>query len=372
MEHPLDEKSNMIQEVTFNKCIHQGQKFKNYHVFCQHLGIEEQKAGNTKKSQFKELRRYFDFHKIPGTQELMIDEVYDEVKPKPMRASNSRLKDMDKLICQRLYNGRLDDYVTYSKMAVILGMVNNAYSHIRYGDIIFQDDVLFDPCDGIYRDADAVFRLPEGRYKKVWRILIDSLINELHRSYRSSIKSTLDHLKSDGYIKVEENTMAKLHEGGVRIATYDECMLDFERELAALEAVDCANLNEVYRKGRFRKYTAEKKKRCSMHDDFEYLFPVVRITPQKQMDLSNFDAQTTYRKMSIQFLQNALKWKSVKSNQKMIFLLNRMLLPKPIWDYEMFELLWQTNMPRDITKEEWPQHLGWLTDRETCKFPNFT
>ena len=78
MEHPLDEKSNMIQEVTFNKCIHQGQKFKNYHVFCQHLGIEEQKAGNTKKSQFKELRRYFDFHKIPGTQELMIDEVYDE------------------------------------------------------------------------------------------------------------------------------------------------------------------------------------------------------------------------------------------------------------------------------------------------------
>ena len=109
-----------------------------------------------------------------------------------------------------------------------------------------------------------------------------------------------------------------------------------------------------------------------MHDDFEYLFPVVRITPQKQMDLSNFDAQTTYRKMSIQFLQNALKWKSVKSNQKMIFLLNRMLLPKPIWDYEMFELLWQTNMPRDITKEEWPQHLGWLTDRETCKFPNFT
>lgn len=278
---------------------------------------------------------------------------------------------MDKLICHRLYNGKLDDYVTYSRLAAILGLVNNAYPRIRYGDIIFQDDVPFDPHKGIYRDADTIFRLPEGRYKKVWRILIDSLINTVHQSYHSSIKSTLEHLKHDGYIKFEEDTLAKLHNGSVRIATQDELMLDFERERASLEAVGCANLSEVHRKGRFHKYRSEKKKRCSAHDDFEYLFPAVRITPEKQMDLSHFDAKTTYRKMSIQFFRNALKWKAVKSDKKMIFLLNRMLLHNPIWDYEMFELLWEANMPGGITEAEWSQYLGWLTDQKSCKFPDF-
>ena len=250
-------------------------------------------------------------------------------------------------------------------------MVNNAYPSIRYGDIIFQDDVPFDPHEGIYREADAIFRLPEGRYKKVWKILINSLINMVHQSYHSSIERTLKHLERDGYIKFEEDTLAKLHNGSVRIATLDELILDSERERASLETVGCANLNEVHRKGRFHKYRTEKKKHCSAHDEFEYLFTAVRITPGKQMDLSQFDAKTTYRKMSIQFFRNALKWKSVKSDKKMIFLLNRMLLHKPIWDYEMFELLWEANMPRGITEAEWCNYLSWLADRETCKLPDF-
>lgn len=377
MEHPLELKINSVptqsgiieRETSIVELVHPGDSFDNYEVFCRHLGLKA-KAGNSRSAQVDKIKRQIDYH-VEGKRKIVIDGVFDTPKEKPMRASNSRLKDMDKLICHRLYNGKLDDYVTYSRFATILGLVNNSYPQFRYGDIIFQDDVSFDPHKGIYRDADAVFRLPEGRYKRVWRILIESLINKLHQSYRSSIDCALKHLKHDGYIKFEEDTLARLHNSSVRIATLDEIMLDFEREQAALEAVSCANLNEVYRKGRFHQYRTEKKKRCSAYDNFDYLFPAVRITPEKQMDLSHFDAKTTYRKMSMQFFRNALKWKSVKSDKKMIFLLNRMLLHKPIWDYEMFELLWEANMPRGITEAEWYKYLSWLADRETCKLPDF-
>lgn len=92
MEHPLSEKNKIFEEIPFDKLLFPGQEFKNYRVFCQHLGIEVQQAKNTKEHQFKELRRYFDFHKDPGGQKLVIDGVFDAPKQKPMRASNSPLK----------------------------------------------------------------------------------------------------------------------------------------------------------------------------------------------------------------------------------------------------------------------------------------
>ena len=344
MEHPLNSQiicssiqSNIIELV------HPGDRFDNYTAFCSHLGIQA-KTGNSKPAQETQIKRQIDYH-VEGKRQIVIDAVLSHPKGKPMRASNSRLKDMDKLICHRLYNGKLNNYVTFSRLAIVLGLVNTAYSDIRYGDIIFQDDVPFDPHKDIYRNADAIFRLPEGRYKTLWRVLINSLAQKIHDSYRVSIKCTLKRLEQSGYIKLEEVALAKLHSGGTRLATYDDHMLDVERELATLKAIGCTNLHEVHRKNLFKKYQAEKKKHCLEHSDFEHLYSAVQITPGKPMDLSHFDAQTTYRQMSTLFLQNALKWKCVKSYQKTIFLLNRMLLQHPIWDYEMFELLWQTNMP---------------------------
>lgn len=376
MEHPLElgiisipTQSDIIErESSIVELVHPGDKFDNYEVFCRHLGFRA-KTGNSRRAQVAKIKRQIEYH-VEGKREIVIDAVLDTPKEKPMRASNSRLKDIDKLICYSLYNGELEGYITYSRLAVILGLVNDAFPNIRNGNIYFEDNMPFNPFAGIYQGANCVFRLPDGENKQVWKILIRTLAKKVYGSYLTSIKRVLNRLAHDGYIKIEYQPLAKLRKGGVRIAADDECILDAEREIDAFYAVNCTGWQDVYRKNCFSKFVAEKKKRISPYADYEYIYSAMRIIRGKEMSLSNFDSNATCKKLFTTFFESAINWKVINGDHKMIFLLNRFILPCPIWDYEMFELTWQTNMPRGITEDEWPQYLGWLTDRKTCKLPD--
>lgn len=347
-----------------------GEVFKSRTALCARLG-EKYPGGNSTDALHKKWTRYFSFERPPHENKYIIHEVYDTPLPKPMRASNSNLKDLDKLICYLLYNGQLKNHNTYLRLASTLGLVNKQFWAIYNGYYTLQTDVPFDPLNLIYQPASSVFRIPENQSQSVWNILIRAMANAVYSSLRSSLKSTLHRLTNGGFIQQEQRAFVRLHSGGVRTATIEECMLDFERDRIAFEAVDCTCLREVFQKNRFRKYAVEKKKLCSPHDEFAYLYPAFRITPLQKMDLSGFDPSSTYKELPNCLFRRAWNWKSVEGSPKSIFILNRLIYSTPIWDYDAFQFLWDANMPPNLEKDEISQHLDWLIYRENCIYPDF-
>ena len=291
MEHPLAEKNKIFEGIPFDKLLFPGQEFKNYRVFCQYLGIEVKQGKNPKEHQFKELRCYFDFHKDPDSQKLVIDEVFDAPKQKPMRASNSPMKDADKVLYLHAKNGEFHTPHTYTNIAVSIGLVSTEFWRCH--------------------------RYPEhlAEHLGVPLKCMEMVLGDIRNSLISFMDGLLFRMRKEGKISVETDMFSKVCEqrddgtnfDGVRKSNAFELDLNSKCTEEALKLVGCSSVQETHHKGSTRWYYRERERLFRYYSikateiitnyHLEYMYCASEIHVTGDMDLSNFDEEKTCDKL---------------------------------------------------------------------------
>ncbi|RMC95190.1 hypothetical protein D9O40_16760 [Clostridium autoethanogenum] len=109
------------------KSIKIGQEIKNYKELCNTLEIEI-KSGASKRSQLKDLARYFKYHK--DKNKFIIDEIYDKPLPEEPNKNNKYIREIETILTYYLFEHKEDLKVilSISQLINILGLANNTYS----------------------------------------------------------------------------------------------------------------------------------------------------------------------------------------------------------------------------------------------------
>lgn len=324
MEHPLDEKS-----VPFHKPVYPGQEFKNYPALCQYLGIEVKKGKNPKEHQLKELRRHFDFHKAPDSQKLVIDEVFDAPKQKPMRASNSPMKDADKVLYSKAKNGKFDTPHTYTHIAIGIGLISPEFW-------------------GCYRYPEHI-----AEHLDVSLKCMEAVSDDISSTLNSFIERLLRRMEKESWISVKTGMFSKVHERadngtefyGVREATTSEIDLNNKCTKVALDLVECTSINEVHKRKRARWYYRERGKIFQRYSedlgyDLEYVYRASKIYATGDMDLSGVDIEEVCDKLRDIFFDACFSHKhpGTLSEIDRAYLLNYLILRNSLRKKRDFEL----------------------------------
>ena len=89
----MAKKFRLKREIDTEK-LYVGQEFKNYTELCRYLNLKTGLNGNQRMSQKKELRQYFDFAKMSGSNRIVITEIYGVPKEKDdLRHKGNNWKD---------------------------------------------------------------------------------------------------------------------------------------------------------------------------------------------------------------------------------------------------------------------------------------
>ena len=184
-----------------------GQTYKNYKMLCQTLK-QIPKKGNSKKSQVKEFKRYFDWEQ--QGQELTITVIYDTPKEK---------------IDNRVNNGQnvnslkaLDENRGHRERTIPLDLLKVGYSHIgqgTHGQIdIFQQLGLWNEYTHyfIFQKDDILYN-KDSPFKECDYDVIDIVINNLYNSSRN--KSLCEYVKQGKiivYCDEDNNIMTRFAE----------------------------------------------------------------------------------------------------------------------------------------------------------------
>lgn len=225
-----------------------GQVAKNYKEMCVLLG-EEPEAGNSKKSQLKEWKRYFDYEK--SGQSFTITEIYD--KPLPDGDNRSRGNNsiyVDYIMYLLMYHfSKTDGYVeNFYKVQLykLLGMVNSNYT-----ERILQKDkkTLIDNFDNVtdYDMSDFFKRVPP----KLEKILFTAL-NNLKR------RCLLEYFEEYEITEQANNNGSNISIS--RVATNDEIKEIININHEVLEDMGYKNMWQVYYSSQSDKFYSEVHK----------------------------------------------------------------------------------------------------------------
>lgn len=194
-----------------------GQTFKNYKMLCQTLK-QIPKKGDSKKSQVKEFKRYFDWEQ--QGQKLTITEIYDTPKEKidnrvNNRGHKKRQIPLELIECGLYWISQKDvTIITPFDIFLQLGLCNDETSQILYNkdDLLYNKDSPFKECDYIVID-----------------IVMNNLYNSMKRkvmcNYVKECKLIIYYDENDNYCSRlatdEEMTIIKQVEQDV-LNTYNE------------------------------------------------------------------------------------------------------------------------------------------------------
>lgn len=118
----------------------------SYKELCVRLNIPYYSSGNQKKSQIKELKRYFDYETI--NRKWLITEIYSSPLDKEARAvpSNSiYVKYVECILLRHLASQPKNEiYITDNKLWLLLGMINSKYNFYKdkYEDLETENELM--------------------------------------------------------------------------------------------------------------------------------------------------------------------------------------------------------------------------------------
>ncbi len=181
-----------LQEVKYLLC--EKTEFKNFKELCDHLGEDYNGQTNSKKSLEKKFRQFFEFEKVKGTNKIVVTEVFDSIKP------NFKTK-----------GSSLPEFLNPAILSIV--EVGNAYavsSIAKKLKLVSEDIIKF------YTNSESEERVINTIYENENKDLtsddgikksICGFINDIQSSYTSSIKSSLENLKKQGYISYTKGEM---------------------------------------------------------------------------------------------------------------------------------------------------------------------
>ena len=332
------------EDVTANVIIYPGQKFKSYTALCRHMG-QTAKGGYSKPHQIAEFNRFFTFHKTPSKNEVVIDEVFDLPRQKPMRKSNSKLKAAMNIIYYLAKQHGTETKYTYSKLATQIGLVTPVFLRCRSQPALMANDL------GV--PAEHITKIAQNVYS----------------SLRDTLKSMLRRMVKEGYITCDPYTLARVVETSednklldhVREAKASEISLDARCSQAAIQAVGCIAMAEVFHKKQFLNFAKRKE---ALFDEYSkelpsddpsyqlrYVFRAFSIVVLKDMDLSDFDISRTRDLLKDLFFERCLSHcvsPDIDETEK-AFLLNCFILGNGLHKFDDFQTaadeIWNADNP---------------------------
>lgn len=241
----------------------EGQVIKNYKELCALLGIEPC-AGNSKKSQLKELERYINYHKEGN--KFIVDEVYSEIKEKvDMR---SIIKEDDKR-----HEGNSSVYGDDIKRLLLYLMATSSEDD----EIILPISILLNKLSMTNVNYSLGRRNQEklSEILKIDEIYINEFYDTTHQNLRRTLESNLNQLDRKSILRWQTVRMICKRVAEVKYNELDEIVIDMdtntinydireeysvatkEQDLIILEAENevlkdlyLSDLNEVFKYGK--------------------------------------------------------------------------------------------------------------------------
>ena len=209
-----------------------GQEFRNYKELCAALQIAP-KQGNSKKSDIKEFKRFFDFERKGN--KYIVKEIYDTPKPKEDNDRNSKYqKHIEYLMVQSLYSisneGAKDITILYglNDLAYNLSLVSDNFS-------MFQNQEW--KADNLITDNQitSFYRASKTMIKGYIETALDSLQKNKEIDYtRERLLATPQKNGTYTYRYLTE------HENNIYKELYKDTINSFNRPFRS-------NINEVYK-----------------------------------------------------------------------------------------------------------------------------
>ena len=181
--------------------LHEGQVFKNYKELCAALDIKPA-GGDSKVAQFKDLDTYCEYHK--EGHKIIIDEIFDEMKPRKDKRFGSEYKEMKELILRLLLTSKESNRAIFSKPALLegLGAINGNYATGRMN----QKEL--------------------GEHLEIKTEYVNDFYNTTHSNLKSAIETNLNALKKDNLILWGHTIMVCKNTPQIRLNELGEYKLD--------------------------------------------------------------------------------------------------------------------------------------------------
>lgn len=275
---------------------------KNYKELCTLLGIEPC-AGNSKKSQLKELERFISYHKEGN--KFIVDEIYSEIKEKvDMRTI---VKEDDKR-----HEGNGSIYGDDIKRLLLYLMATSSEDD----EIILPISILLNKLSMTNVNYSLGRRNQEklSEILKIEEIYINEFYDTTHQNLRRTLESNLNQLdrksilrwqtvrmicKSVAEVKYNEldeividmdtNTINYDIREEYSVATKEQDLIILEAENEVLKELDLSDLNEVFRYGKVdifynKVYSIIKKKA-----NIKYYFNGYKLIFNKDIVISELE-----------------------------------------------------------------------------------
>lgn len=182
--------------------LQEGEIFKNRQALCERLEVPYTNQTNSKNSQDKEWRQFFEFEKIQGTHNIRITKVYDVEHTNHSTKGSSMPKFLDPAVRVVLMSKFMDKedkcYFTLSSVAEEVGLCS-------------ENVTKFYSSDEIYSKLKKKFSSSsndEDKESKVFKIMA-GYVGKVRSSYKSMIGGALDRIEKKGHIIVKEVTLIK-------------------------------------------------------------------------------------------------------------------------------------------------------------------
>lgn len=209
----------------------EGMIFKNYKELCSHLGWEI-KEGNAKKAQMKELDAKCKWYK--QGQKIVIEFVYEYEKTKEDgRSKNNVYINPVEVILLFALKGmeKPEIYFSNSKMYRILGLFNDKFEELNYGDTneIIQELVVD------YLTAKSFKITSKAEANRIIKRALKGMKN----------RRTIDYIEGRIIVGADDTH---------RVATPEEARILTKIEKECLDEVGCLNFTQLEYKNLFFKY----------------------------------------------------------------------------------------------------------------------
>lgn len=177
-----------MDSKTIQTLIKPGDEFKSYRSLCRHLN-EPIKTGNSKISQIKSWKQFFNFEQKTGSNALIITEVYEQPKVKDDKRSSGNNNKYNTHICNILRYLLLgNNFVSGSLTHFVekVGLANDLLSEIQY-----HPEKYYEYLDDIYYYDYLYFK--------------NNIINTRLHNY---IKTAFSHLEKNNEISIHQSIYA--------------------------------------------------------------------------------------------------------------------------------------------------------------------
>lgn len=267
----------------------EGLLVKNYKELCSLLDIKVS-AGDSKKSQLKDLGCYCKYHKEGN--KFIIDEIYDEAKEKQDNRKNNKGKSADyiddielRLLGEFLTKGK-ENNLTIGKSVLLrdVGLVNSNYSYCKQRQEKLANYLDIDK-ETIYDYYNSVDSMVVNNLEKALKNLTNEKIIDLDTTTIVCKNRLLDvNYKHETYIDEFDEEIERIIPIANSDIIYEEATLEehdiiLKVEGEVLDKMKARRVTDLFATGKIKEYYNECYKQIREElSDFNFYFKAYKIT----------------------------------------------------------------------------------------------